>query len=219
MSNITQNIKSYKVVYPQIYSYILPKRAQTEGSQKIGYTERANVDDRIREQVRTAAIIEEFKKLWSAPAFFEGNKESFTDKVFHRFLEKKGIERRLELGQEWFYFNGEPLKSKDLFDLFRKEKFSALQNDKGKIDYTLRFEQNEAVEKAIDYFHKTEKGEFLWNAKPRFGKTLASYDLAKRLGANKVLIVTNRPAIANSWFDDFEMFVEGYFLSYQKLLP
>jgi hypothetical protein len=26
--------------------------------------------------------------------------------------------------------------------------------------------------------------------------------------ANKVLIVTNRPAIANSWFDDFEMFVD-----------
>jgi type II restriction enzyme len=210
MSNITQNIKSYKVVYPQIYSYILPKRAQTEGSQKIGYTERENVDDRIREQVRTAAFIEEFKKLWSAAAFFEGNKESFTDKAFHKFLEKKGIERKWDLGQEWFYFNGEPLKSKDLFDLFRKEKFSALQNDKGKIDYILRFEQNEAVEKAIDYFQKTEKGEFLWNAKPRFGKTLASYDLSKRLGANKVLIVTNRPAIANSWFDDFEMFVDGY---------
>ena len=25
-----------------------------------------------------------------------------------------------------------------------------------------------------------------------------------------MLIVTNRPAIANSWFDDFEMFVDGY---------
>jgi superfamily II DNA or RNA helicase len=210
MSKITQNIKSYKIVYPQIYSYILPKREETEGSEKIGYTERENVDDRIREQVRTAAFIEEFKKLWSAAAFFEGNKESFTDKAFHKFLEKKGIERKWELGQEWFYFNGEPLKSKDLFDLFRKEKFSALQNDKGKIDYTLRFEQNEAVEKANDYFQKNEKGEFLWNAKPRFGKTLASYDLAKRMGANKVLIVTNRPAIANSWFDDFEMFVDGY---------
>ena len=95
-----------------------------------------------------------------------------------------------------------------LKSLFRKEKFSALQNDNGKIDYTLRFEQEEAVKKALEYFEKTEKGEFLWNAKPRFGKTLASYDLAKQLKANKVLIVTNRPAIANSWFDDFEMFVK-----------
>lgn len=210
MSNITQNIKSFKVIYPQVYSYILPNRHQTEGSQKIGYTEKLNVDERILQQVKTAAFTEAYTKLWSAPAFFEGNEESFTDKAFHKFLEKKGIERKLELGQEWFYFNGEPLKSKDLFDLFRKEKFSALQNNGGKVEYTLRFEQEEAVKKAIEYFEKNEKGEFLWNAKPRFGKTLASYDLAKRLKANKVLIVTNRPAIANSWFDDFKEFIDGY---------
>lgn len=86
----------------------------------------------------------------------------------------------------------------------------ALQNEDGKVDYTLRFEQEEAVAKALTYFENNEKGEFLWNAKPRFGKTLASYDLAKRLRANKVLIVTNRPAIANSWFDDYEKFIEGY---------
>jgi len=210
MSNITQNIKSFKVIYPQVYSYILPNRQQTDGSQKIGYTEKENVDHRILQQVKTAAFTEAYTKLWSASAFFEGNEESFTDKAFHRFLEKKGIKRKMDLGSEWFYFNGEPLKSKDLFDLFRKEKFTALQNDNGKIEYALRFEQEEAVKKAIEYFEKTEKGEFLWNAKPRFGKTLSSYDLAKRLKANKVLIVTNRPAIANSWLDDFEMFVDGY---------
>ena len=210
MSNITQNIKSYKVVYPQIYSYILPNRHQTDGSQKIGYTEKENVDERILQQVKTAAFTEVYTKLWNAPAFFEGNEVSFTDKAFHIFLEKKGIERKIELGREWFYFNGEPLKSKHLFDLFRKEKFAALQNNNGKVDYSLRFEQEEAVKKAVEYFKKTEKREFLWNAKPRFGKTLASYHLAKELKAIKVLIVTNRPAIANSWFDDFDKFVDGY---------
>jgi superfamily II DNA or RNA helicase len=210
MSNITQNIKSYKIVYPQIYSYILPELKLNEGSQKIGYTEQENVHVRILQQVKTAAFKLNYELLWSAPAFFKDGKESFMDKLFHKFLEKKGIERRWELGQEWFYFNGEPLKSKDLFDLFRKEKFSALQNGNGKIEYTLRFEQEEAVKKALEYFEKTEKGEFLWNAKPRFGKTLSSYDLAKRLKANKVLIVTNRPAIANSWLDDYEMFVDAY---------
>lgn len=210
MSNLTQNIKSFKVVYPQVYSYILPNRQQTEGSQKIGYTEREKVDERILQQVKTAAFNEAYTKLWSAPAFFEGNEESFTDKVFHRFLEKKGIERKRDLGEEWFYFNGEPFKSKELFDLFRKEKFSSVQSKYGKVEYKLRCEQEEAVTKALEYFEKNEKGEFLWNAKPRFGKTLASYDLAKKLNANRVLIVTNRPAIANSWFDDFDMFVDGY---------
>lgn len=61
-----------------------------------------------------------------------------------------------------------------------------------------------------------KKSEFLWNAKPRFGKTLAAYDLCKRMKAEKggelafnVLIVTNRPAIANSWYDDYVKFF-GY---------
>ena len=210
MSNKTQNIKSYKIIYPQIYSYILPNRDQNKGSQKIGYTERKNVDERIKEQVKTAAFTEAYNKLWSAPAFFEDNKESFTDKDFHNFLVKNNIIKRDDLGTEWFYFNGFPEKSKILFDLFRRESFSALQNNKGKVDYTLRFEQEEAVQKALKYFNNHEKSEFLWNAKPRFGKTLASYDLAKRLEANKVLIVTNRPAIANSWFDDYEKFIDGY---------
>ena len=210
MSNKTQNIKSFKIVYPQLYSYILPERIQNDGSQKIGYTERENVDARILQQVKTAAFKEKYTKLWSVPAFFEGGEESFIDKTFHKFLVKKGIERKINLGEEWFYFNGEPDKSKDLFDLFRKEKFSALQNGNKKSEYTLRYEQEEAVIKALEYFEKNEKGEFLWNAKPRFGKTLASYDLAKRLNATKVIIVTNRPAIANSWFDDFEMFIDGY---------
>ena len=210
MSEKTQFIKSLHIVYPQIYSYELPNRPANEGSQKIGYTEKKDVDERIKQQVQTAAFHEEYNKLWSAPAFFEGNEESFTDKFFHIFLQKKGIEKRGDLGTEWFYFNGYPEKSKVFFDLFRKERFAALQNDSGKIDYTLRFEQEEAVQNALKYFENNPKGEFLWNAKPRFGKTLASYDLAKRLKANTILIVTNRPAIANSWFDDYDTFIDGY---------
>ena len=94
MSNITQNIKSFKAVYPQIYSYILPNREQNNGSQKIGYTEKEDVDKRILQQVKTAAFLEEYTKLWSSPAFFDDGKESFMDKTFHKFLIKKGIERK-----------------------------------------------------------------------------------------------------------------------------
>lgn len=209
MSKITENIKSYVKVYPQIYSYILPELPPNEGSQKIGYTGQENVHDRIHPQVNTPAVKLKYDLLWSGPAFFEGGKD-FLDTTFHEFLVKKGIVNRIDLGKEWFYFNGEPEKSRVLFDLFRKEGFAALQNDEGKIDYKLRDEQEEAVAKALEYFDKTQNGEFLWNAKPRFGKTLASYDLAKRLESKKVLIVTNRPAIANAWFDDYEMFIYDY---------
>ncbi len=205
-------IKTTKVVYPQVYSYTLPDEADNEGSQKIGYTERRDVDARIREQVNTAAKHHRYDKLWSAPAFYQQQPpQDFSDKTFHKFLVKNGIENRQDLGKEWFFFNGTPEKSKHLFDTFRQQGFAALQAGGQKIPYELRSEQRGAVEKAVEYFRAHDNGEFLWNAKPRFGKTLASYDLAKRLDAKKVLIVTNRPAIANSWFDDFEMFIDGYY--------
>jgi hypothetical protein len=66
----------------------------------------------------------------------------------------------LDLGQEWFYFNGEPLKSKDLFDLFRKEGFLALQKNNKKQEYTLRLEQEEAVKKLLNILRKLKKVNF-----------------------------------------------------------
>lgn len=207
----SSTIKTTKVVYPQLYSYTLPDLRDNNGSQKIGYTERKDVDARIREQTHTAAFSLKHEKLWSAPAFFSNTKQDFNDKTFHKFLVKSSIENKKDLGEEWFYFNGTPEKSKELFDTFRNQGFAALQGNNNKIPYTLRSEQQKAVDEAKRYFESHENGEFLWNAKPRFGKTLATYDLAKRLDAGKVLIVTNRPAIANSWFDDFEQFVDDYY--------
>ena len=84
---------------------------------------------------------------------------------------------------------------------------------KNKLTYILRREQQQAVDATYAYYQKClqsgerEKAEFLWNAKPRFGKTLTSYDFMRKMDARMVLIVTNRPAIANSWFDDFEKFI------------
>lgn len=204
-------IKTTKIVYPQVYSYTLPDEVENEGSQKIGYTERKNVDDRILEQTHTAAKRLRAVKQWSAPAFYSYQQRDFKDTDFHKFLVKSDIQHRPDLGKEWFYFNGTPEKSKQLFNTFRQYGFAALQTGSEKEPYELRAEQQAAVDQAIDYFATHQNGEFLWNAKPRFGKTLASYDLAKRLDAKKVLIVTNRPAIANSWFDDFYTFIDGYY--------
>lgn len=204
-------IKTTKAVYPQIYSYILPKEPENEGSQKIGYTERRDFEVRVREQTQTPAKRFEYEVRWHHSAFFADNKTDFKDKTFHDFLIKKGIPKRDDLGTEWFYFNGTPEMSEQLFHVFREQGFTALQNDDGKISYILRTEQDGAVNLALENFNSPDNHEVLWNAKPRFGKTLASYDLAKRLNAKKVLIVTNRPAIANSWFEDFTMFVDGYY--------
>lgn len=196
-------IKTTKTIYPQIYAYTLPTVSDDAGWIKIGYTERKNVDARILEQTKTAAINLPYNKLWTEPAKFNNSDKWFTDKQFHAYLRKfKNVKQRSNT--EWFYYDGIPEKAHVDFDDFRNNKFNQA---KEQLDYTLRPEQEDAVKKTFAYAKSHEGGEFLWNAKPRFGKTLATYDLARRLDAVNVLIVTNRPAIANSWFDDFQKFI------------
>jgi type II restriction enzyme len=201
-------VKTTKTVYPQIYDYTLPNLSEKEGWQKIGYTERENVDKRILEQVKTAAVdySKDYRKLWTRTAR-DKDGEWFTDKSFHHFLKQHTVPNDAEHGKEWFYFNGTPEVSKQLFEKFVEKDFSGLQISDQGINYQLRAEQEDAVNQTLGYFKTHEHGEFLWNAKPRFGKTLSTYDLVRKLNADKVLIVTNRPAIANSWYDDFEKFI------------
>ena len=48
--------------------------------------------------------------------------------------------------------------------------------------------------------YKTAK--FLWNAKMRFGKTFATYQLSKRMGLKKILVLTFKPAVESAWDED-----------------
>lgn len=201
--NMSENtvIKTTRTIYPQIYAYVLPEYKANEGWIKIGYTERQNVDERIRQQTHTAGIV--YSKLWSEPAKFSGTDEWFIDKQLHSYLRRfKRIDQRPNT--EWFYYDGTPEQAHTDFNEFRHKKLSQVGKE---LEYKLRAEQEGAVKMTLDYAATHQGGEFLWNAKPRFGKTLTTYDLARCMKAQKVLIVTNRPAIANSWFDDFETFV------------
>lgn len=196
-------IKTTKTIYPQIYAYTLPSMPEDAGWIKIGYTERKNVDKRILEQTKTAAVNLPYDKLWSEPAKFNNADKWFTDKQLHSYLRKfKGVEQRPKT--EWFYYDGTPEKAHADFEDFCNNDYSQINEQ---LNYTLRIEQEDAVNMTLAYAKAHEGGEFLWNAKPRFGKTLATYDLARKLNAVNVLIVTNRPAIANSWFDDFQKFI------------
>jgi superfamily II DNA or RNA helicase len=67
--------------------------------------------------------------------------------------------------------------------------------------YPMRNEQQNAVNQTFKYFINTGD-EFLWNAKMRFGKTFASYQLVKKMNASKVLILTYKPAVVNGWKKD-----------------
>lgn len=193
-------IKTSKRITPQCYAYTTPTVTDNQGWTKIGYTER-NVEDRINEQTHTANIAH--KTEWVQLAMYRTDPYgNFTDKAFHSYLQKLGYERRK--GTEWFHI--QPSVSEKCFDDFTKNHGKITTAKETPLPYKLRNEQEKAAEKAKEYFENTENGEFLFNCKPRFGKSLTSYDLCRRMDARKILIVTNRPVIANSWYQDYETF-------------
>lgn len=213
------NVKSTKKVVPMIYAYTTPGISYHDGYIKIGYTEQ-DVDERIRQQTHTAGI--KPKKEWQGNATFEdGSGDTFTDKQFHTYLRKNGVKQPQDEGNEYFdkndeneWFHISPSDSQSKFYEFRSNR-GVLESDNHEVIlYKLREEQEEAVCQTVAYRNDHEGGEFLWNAKPRFGKTLSVYDFVKKVDAKNVLIVTNRPAIANSWYSDYEKFLgrqSGYF--------
>ncbi len=203
-SNITGHIKTSKKAVPQIYSWSTLDMPKFDGWTKIGYTEQ-DVEQRVYQTTHTAGVTPHIE--WHGNAIFEGG-GAFRDHEFHVYLEKLGYDR--ESGTEWFHING-PDGKIHFYD-FRSNR--GVLDTLPASDYFLREEQARAVGKTADFKETHERGEFLWNAKPRFGKTLATYDLCKRFGAKTILIVTNRPAIANSWYDDYVKFLgseSGYY--------
>ena len=212
------NIQTSKKVVPMIYAYTTPGISYHNGYIKIGQTEQ-DVDDRIYQQTHTAGIMA--KKEWQGTAIYDdGSGDVFRDKDFHAYLRGKGVKQPQDLGNEYFdpqdrneWFYTSPSESRGMFFDFKSNR-GVITSPNAVVSYVLRKEQAEAVAKTAAYRAANEKGEFLWNCKPRFGKTLCVYDFIKEIGAKNVLIVTNRPAIANSWYADYAQFLgrkSGYF--------
>lgn len=201
------NINTTQKIIPMLYGYTTPQIRSHDGWTKIGYTEKQTVEDRIKQQTHTSDV--EWNLEWKKAAVYDdGSGDTFTDHEFHAYLQKNAVERKPDT--EWFHISG--TESKNMLIDF-KETRGVLYAKGTTVPYKLRDEQDRAVSAAKAYFDSHDKAEFLWNAKPRFGKTLAAYDLCRRMKASSgekafnVLIVTNRPAIANSWYEDFVKFL------------
>ena len=197
MAGIT--LRTARQVVPMIYAYTTPEIARHNGWTKIGYTEQS-VDKRLKQQTHTADVL--FHEEWRGNAVYDdGSGEVFTDHDFHAYLRKLNVEN--DRKNEWFHLDGQ--QSRRYFQDFRMNR-GRVQLDAA-IAYTLREEQARAVHDTKSYYQRHPGGEYLWNAKPRFGKTLSVYDFCKQVDAQTVLIVTNRPAIANSWYSDYVRFL------------
>ena len=225
MTNIdpSKNIKSMAPVQRAVYAYTTPNDHSHDGWIKIGDTEvkadeniKTAVNERIAQQTHTSDTQTTLE--WTGRAKFEDDDKPFRDYDFHRYLtSKKDIERKPNT--EWFRTT--PSTSKEAFYEFR-ENHGILSELTGTQDYQLREEQERFVTETVKYHDSHSKGEVLWNAKPRFGKTLSVYDFCVRICAKNVLILTNRPAIADSWYNDYVRFIgtEGgyYFVSHVDAL-
>ena len=189
----TPNIRTNHVVIPKIYAYTTPGVTYHDGWVKIGYTEADDVNVRIKQQCHTANIA--WILAWQGNAVYEGSHDTFIDKAFHAYLNKLGYQQ--EAHTEWFRIGTDESRMK--FYDFRENR--GFVKGKPTQQYQLREDsQGEAVRKTIESFRNSPESEYLWNAKPRFGKTLAVYDLCLKMQFRNVLVVTNRPAIADSWY-------------------
>lgn len=193
----------YAPIDPRIYAYQTPGVAKHEGWTKIGEARSQTVKERIAEQTKTVAV--DWELRWERPARFTDG-AVFRDHAFHAYLTAQGVERERDpktgRPREWFRIGA--AESLEAFETFVRR--GKPKEGEKHADYFLRSEQSEAVRQTKAYFDRGGRV-FLWNAKPRFGKTLTAYDLALQMGCRKVLVLTNRPAVSDGWRADFMRFI------------
>ena len=188
---------------PMIYAYT---DDQYPGCLKVGYTA-VDVDQRVAQQYPTKRPDGSvpYKIVLREPAMFPDG-SVFMDHDVHAILRKKGIKA---VGGEWF-----KCTVKDVQAAIVALKTGTLNTENRTQTFKMRPEQAQAVDKTIAYYKNMDAEgtgripKFLWNAKMRFGKTFATYQLAKKMGFTRVLILTFKPAVESAWHDDLVQHVD-----------
>lgn len=187
---------------PRIYAYEIADAAH-KGQLKVGQTAR-DVRRRVDEQVGTANIENYSIVLEELSERKDGS--LFTDHEVRAALVRKGFEK---VKKEWMRCTAADVQTV-LTELRTGQHFSGSHHE----TFGLRDEQADAVSKTFDYYQSIWSEDanaaprFLWNAKMRFGKTFTTYQLAKKLQAKRVLVLTFKPAVEDAWQTDLENHVD-----------
>ena len=187
---------------PRIYAYSIADSVHA-GLLKVGQTTR-DVKQRVAEQLKTAAIKNYRIELDESAERDDGS--IFSDFEVRGALARKGFEN-IEL--EWMRCSLKDVQTV-LTELRTGQRFAGSHHE----TFPMRREQAEAVDKTFDYYqsiwaeNKNAAPRFLWNAKMRFGKTFTAYQLARKLGARRVLVLTFKPAVEDAWQTDLESHVD-----------
>ena len=165
--------------------------------------------DRIDDYTKTAGIRYE---LFYTTLAITNNGMSFKDKDVHNVLERSGIvqpKKDLNGATEWYKCDLETAKK--AINAVKEGKKSLSPGDISyfKTPIIFRPEQKDAIERTIKVFKraldkKETRAQMLWNAKMRFGKTLSALEVIKQMQFTKSLIITHRPVVKQSWFQDFD---------------
>lgn len=182
---------------PKIYAY---SDERFPNMLKVGYTTR-KVQERIAEQYPIKTPNKSYHIELDELAIRDDG-SYFTDHDVHQALDKMSIKR--DVG-EWFHCNVATVQAAIVAVRNRKPpKFHRT------LDFKMRPEQQLAVQRTVAYFkafsskNPHKEPQFLWNAKMRFGKTFATYQLVKEMNWRRVLILTFKPAVKTAWQEDLQ---------------
>jgi hypothetical protein len=186
---------------PNIYAYSDTRFA---GCLKVGFTTKS-VQGRVAAQYPVLLPDQSYKIELDEIAMRDDG-SFFTDHDVHAVLKRWHIRNP---DGEWFECSLDAVKAAIV-----EIRTGKRNEDNRTLSFAMRPEQQAAVDKTIAYFSsfKAENPDktphFLWNAKMRFGKTFAAYQLARKMGWSKILILTFKPAVQNAWQEDLANHVD-----------
>ena len=189
---------TYPSIQPKIYAYE-DNGIDYRGMLRIGYTN-YDVSKVVAQQYPTTRPGGIPYRIVFTETAMRKDGTSFSASDIQYYLEKRGFKK---YNGDWFRCNVNDIKEawlavKDNHDI---EGIPAY-------DFGMRPEQEDAVNKTIAYYKSADEDpgthipKFLWNAKMRFGKTFATYELAKRMGFKRILVLTFKPAVQSAWKAD-----------------
>lgn len=186
------------------WSFTTPPPAYA-GLIKVGQTIRDDVNDRIRQsqgQAQQAYVLHTPLDCFAE----QPDGTSFRDHDVRQRLIAKGFENpHFGSSREWMRCT-----PAEVLTAIAELRAGAPLTGTHHESFPMRAEQATAVEQTFAYYQDRWREDadavprFLWNAKMRFGKTFTSYQLAKRLTAKRVLVVTFKPAVEDAWEADLK---------------
>jgi hypothetical protein len=198
---------------PMIYAYE-DTNPQYTGLLKVGYTT-VDAQSRVAQQYPTRRPGKPPYRIVLEESAMRGDGTVFSDHDVHNMLRINGVKNP---EGEWFQCTVNQVKAAVI-----AVRTGQLNEENRSLDFVMRPEQKAAVEMTATYFKRAAKEDqdktphFLWNAKMRFGKTFAAYQLAEKMKWTKVLVLTFKPAVQSAWEEDLKQHVD--FEGWQFIKP